>query len=413
MRIGYVRMCGSIQLDYAKGTATGLEDRICLIKSLVKLGHTVIVYSAMARHEKKLFESKEVFSGYLEFLNGVFYRPEGFPDKDKCRFLIVEVGTTNMMFSTGGKPHIRRMLEVVDSFFGVVIWNQTDVLLPIPFWQMAKTKYPWGHKKNGYNNPKYRGDGWTIDSGWGTYDEVFGKDKINVVAGKTNDVDQFISMMSKSGRCRYNAFDKLRYAYYPSFIDQTLRDARFDTVCKKSKWDLIYCGWQKRRKKDFDKFVMGYTLGKVAVFGKWPDKTIEQYPNVNWGGFLKYFWQIDKRIHNSLCSIQIGENATIALRWMTLRPFEIITDRSIVLCDSRLFDKYSYPFIGVKNADEVRRAIRRIRRMAFKERERLNERMMDGIKPRLMKYAGKKMIGIYELYEKIGKKEKGIKKGNE
>lgn len=400
MNIGYVRMCGSIQLDYTSGTATGLEDRICLIKSLTKLGHKVIIYSPMAKEESNLY-SIRIFHGHLSFMNKVRYYPETFEGLNDCGLLIIEVGTTNMMYSTRGKPHIRRMLEVLNEFSGLVIWNQTDVLLPIPFWQMANAKYPWGNKKNGYTNPKYKRKGWTIDSGWGTHDEIFGKGKRNIVVGKSKDFDLFSHIMSRGGRCRYGEFPTLEYDYYPSFIDQTLRSKRFTEVCKHPKRDLVYCGWQKRRKSSFDEFVGKYKYPeRVAVYGKWPEKTANQYPNIKWGGFLPHFHQIDKRIHDSLCSIQIGEKITSELKWMTLRPYETITDRSIVLCDESLRIKGD-PFIYVKNGKEVNKVVRKLRRMTFKERNKLNEEMMEGIKDRFMENAGKRMIEIYKSHKRI------------
>ena len=331
MHIGYVRMCQAIELDYKIATSTFIQCRLDILEPLLKMGHKITVYS----------EIKDEHIGKLP----VIYEPKTLDIK--CDVLFIENGSTNMnyMNTVTKEPHIRRMMKVVDAFDGLVLWYHDDCSLPFPFHQLMNTKYPWGHKKNGYCGGP-RGPLWTVDSGWATKEEMLGKGKRHKVLMHTQDFNKARGIYTGS-RSRYDLLpDNFRFAYAPQGLSPTLRAHLAKSsgprlYAKKVERGLVYAGHDattRNRIKSFRRLLGRYSElgGRLSLYGAWKDSTLKGYPNLIYKGRKKYTWEIDNAVHKYLASIQIGPENARTLGWISYRPVETVLVGTVCLIDKCL-----------------------------------------------------------------------------
>ena len=368
MKIGWLRFNQAVELDYWTSTSTGLEERISIIEALLNRGHRVKMFTRMKKNSGGEIGKRKSFK----------YSPYRYK---KCDILFVESGTTNMNFknSETGEPWIRDAMKIMGQHEGLVIWYYTDPLIPFPFLQLGHAKYPWGHSKNGYCGGS-RGIGWTVRSGWGTKRELYGGKK-HVVFVRSK---KFDLIRKYANGTRYGYKELVRYfpfVYYPIAINQKLREGM--RVRKKSlRYKLTYCGGDRGRRPQFREFYS--LLGDSDVWGGWPKDAIDIFPMVRFHGKVRYFWQVDRIINRSLCTIQIAPTKMAQMGWVTHRPFETICDRSVALSEALVIQNAPKPFIAkkflVRSSDDVREKLEWLSSMTLAERKIINEEQMHRIR---------------------------------
>jgi len=328
MKIGFLRMNMVNELDPRTSSGTGIEDRISIIAGLARCGHKWIFYSTVRQDDIEKYPN---------------YEYDFRPKKIKCDVLMIEVGTTNMMFidKVTKEPHIRHMMNILNKFKGVVIWIQTDPLLPIPFYQLGFTKYQWGDKNNGYCGGP-RGKGWTVDSGWGTEKELMDGKKHKVFI-KSNKFKLVRSLMNGS---RYKYLDlksKFDLVLFPPEIigmihmPKNSRKKMKKIFDKKVRNGIIYPGGDRSRIRAF-KRIYGDIRKKypVSVYGRWSEERKEQFKDFKFHDWVGYH-TIKKVIMNHLLCVQIGTEVANKTNWTTVRLNESIMDGTVCLCDRPLY----------------------------------------------------------------------------
>jgi len=394
MKIGWVRLSQEIEFDYRTATQPGIEERQGLMKELVRAGHRIICFSRIKKSHEPMLDDPPAG---LSWLRRVSFDYEGFPREHKCKFLIIEMGPDNMMYEhkPTNEPYIRRMCRVIDGHKGVVFYYHADPLVPFPMDQIVGRKYKWGHKKNGYCNEKYKKGKWVAKSSWGTYDEIFRKKKF-VILHRADKLDTYLDVYG-SGRTNYREYP-IEFRHFPIGVDFAFR--RHYRVVRHPKHDVVYAGSDRSRRNSFNRIYgqLAHMGMPIYLTGKWPEDYMAKYPTMKCTGWMPHFWQIDKYVNNSYCTIQIQPDKACRMGWATLRPLEAIAEGVIALYD--VATKSSSLPLGanysIENAEDAFRKIKHIRNMGYSERSKHNALQRSKIRRLTFKNQAAALLSIFE-----------------
>lgn len=368
MKIGWAKFTMSMELDYNEARNGHGEERPMMLKGMLDRGHSVVLLTPVLQRDLKILGIAKTGKrppGIVDnsWLKGINYRPDGFADD--CDVLIVENGPDNFTFTDPyfKIPQIRRAMELIDEFRGLVILNQSDPLLPFPLWRLTHSEYPWSHPKNKCRN---EGKG-TEEYGWGDYEEMF-REKTVVVMGKCPWPRKEYPWHMTGNRARYDFFAKRRlvnFVYLPTGYDKHfIPHIKFNWDSKQRGLGLIYAGFPRSRVQSFRKFY-GNHLDKTNVFGPWESgadrkKLLEEFRSKGmvWHGFLKGFTNITEAYSCSKCCVNLMPKRAQPLGWVVNRLFEAVASNCLVLGDEETagIDRY-VPEAMIVNAGNVRRVI--------------------------------------------------------
>jgi len=342
MKIGWAKFTMSMELDYNTARNGHGEERPMMLKGMLDRGHSVVLLTPVLQRDLAILEiakSGKRPPGIVDnrWLKGLTYRPEGFAND--CDVLIVENGPDNFTFTDPyfKIPQIRRAMEIIDNYEGLVILNQSDPLLPFPLWRLTCAPYQWSHARN---KCRTKGKG-TEEHGWGDYKELFLNKKV-VVMGKCPWPKTIYPWSFCGNRHRYDFFARKRlvnFAYLPTGYDKHfIPHIKFD-FCEKD-WDLVYAGFPRSRVQSFRKFY-GAHLDRTHVFGPWDGgaekkKLLEEATSagMTWHGFLNGFPNITGAYNRSKCCVNLMPKRAQSLGWVVNRLFEAVASNCLVLGDA-------------------------------------------------------------------------------
>jgi len=394
MKIGWVRMSQTIELDYRFATQPGIEERQGLMKELVRAGHKIVIFSQIKNSHEELLDDPP--KG-LSWLRRVTFDYEGFPVEHKCDFLIVETGPDTMqyMHRPTDEPFIRRMIRVVDGHEGVYFYYHTDPLLPFPLDQIAGRKYPWGHKKNGYTNEDRRKKHWVKNSCWGTYDEMF-HGKTFCMLHRADNPQAYLEVYGGSRAC----FQKypIVMKHFPIAVDFAFR--RHLTVKAKPEHIVVYAGSDRGRRRAFNRLYGQLALKgmPIQLTGKWSLEHLQKYPTMSCTGWLKFFWMIDRVVNNSYATIQLQSDRSHKMGWASMRPLEAIAEGCIALYDAEATSS-CLPLgvdYAVKDSEDAYRKLNKIKKMGQAKRIKHNRVQFSRIRRFTFKNQAQALIRIYK-----------------
>jgi len=355
LKIGWCRLTMMIELDLNK-TARGFAAmRAGYMKALTEQGHTIKVLTGFGkRHTGTTWE--EVHAGTykkaegegdydVSWLKSVEYDPKGFADD--CDLLIVESSALNWMYpcKVTNKPAIRRCVDIINSFKGTVLVEQSDPDLPFPMAKLGCAKYGWSHSENPYRNNSIKGEDGMEDYGWADESEMWdGKEYFVCVRGTAKRVlkDGFAC----GPRFQY---DKIDASDRPFTVVQTPQTYDFSTARgypgeSAKEHDIAYMGFPRNiiRERRFNE-VMGSLDDdiKKVVSGPWTSASrsearyaayargVQQIGNLAWHEYQEF-------AQKCKFSLYIGVPRSYAYNWKTNKPFEAIANGCVMLFDDRM-----------------------------------------------------------------------------
>jgi len=355
MKIGWLRITMSVELDFNTAKSGAGQERGPIIRNFIKRGHNVTVYSPMSKRDEKIRDeaiSTGASNGPWDnsFLADVNYAPSDLPED--CDVLIVESGALNFGFwdNYNNMPQIRRMCEVINAHKGLVIFNQTDPDLLFPFNKLTECVYDWDHEENAYRLEKG-----TIaespdleDHGWSSRDEIF-KDKTCIFLIRTQQYDKATEKFDTS---------RTKLAH---FVEEGLLELRFIPTCHSSEYvnsfevisnteyDLFCSGYPRAREKTFENLFLKYVkYFSLASCGPWDKSSNIDYRDmcVENGmtnlGFIDGYNNVYNEINNSLAIVHLGVSRTRKLGWLTGRYLEAVFCKSLVFYDDSCLDYDNY-----------------------------------------------------------------------
>lgn len=339
MRIAWTKMTMTMELDFNQASNGLGEERPMLFKSMLERGHSVKLLTPIKKQDIIELEKAKTDScdGVVNnnWMKGIEYDPSGFADG--CDVLIIENGPLNITFidHLTNQPQIRRVVDIINRFNGLVIWYQTDPLLPFPFWRLTMAPRPWSHFENNVRNKRAAVE----DDGWGDFDELFNDKKV-VCIGKAVRVDLFASEMDGE-RFRYKYFEDkglISFDYLPTGYDHYFLP-HINHDWRQKIYPLTYLGFPRSRMAAFKKFY-GQFLENVHVYGPWDGGDIKKgfldefrAGGMRWYGYAKGYLEITKMYDESLCCINLVPGKGQDLGWITNRVFESIFCGCLVLGD--------------------------------------------------------------------------------
>jgi len=372
MKIGWVKLTMSIELDYNTAQTGYCEMRVGWFRELIRLGHTIKCLSAFSKDSlltynkvnSEEFTNDEIDGPYdMSWLKSVEYDIDGYAED--CDLLIVEPGALSWQYgmknASGHHPQMRRCVDVLNSYKGTVLIEQSDPDLPFPFWKMAFSEKPWD-KKNPYckGNPTVKDYPDLEKYGWANYDEIF-EDKNYVVLLKTKKIDEVIKTCDGNrfgyGRVQEKVGDKLQFIYAPQAYDCSLLNygeenpgAKFNVA---PQFDLIYAGYPRNREKRFLKRFINLDryVTRCVTGPNWDkDKAAEMNSLLQFNSITNFGrvpWKdINRRVNDAACSLYLGVPRSTKLGWETSRPFEAVMNGSVILYYSE--DHYLVELFGEK-----------------------------------------------------------------
>lgn len=341
MKIGWAKFAMSMELDYNTARNGHGEERPMMLKGMLDRGHSVVLLTPVLRRDLAVLEIAKKGKrppGIVDnrWLKGLEYRADGFADD--CDILIVENGPDNFTFIDPHFkiPQIRRAMELIDRFQGLVILDQSDPLLPFPLWRLTSSPYPWSHPKN---KIRTLGKG-TEEYGWGDHDEMF-KNKTVVVMGKCPWPKSKYPWAMDGPRHRYGYFAMERlvnFAFLPTGYDKHFIP-HLKPTWEGKHWDMVYAGFPRSRVQVFRKFY-GDNLSRTHVFGPWDSgkdrkKLLDEFTaeGMTWHGFLNGFPNITEAYNRSKCCVNLMPKRAQPIGWIVNRLFESVFSNCLTLGD--------------------------------------------------------------------------------
>lgn len=343
MKIGWARLSMLIELDFNLAKVGYTEMRTGFVKALLNNGHKVKFLTNFTKDTKRTWESlqenKDYSTGVIDisWIRKVGYEPNG--TAEDCDLLIVECSAGNFMFQSDGKPQMRRIPEILNTYKGLVIVEQSDPDLPFPFAKYALTKYPWSHKQNPYRLDKAKGVENLEEYGWADSEEIF-DNKEYVVLVKSSAIAMTMDTMNGTRFGYKRCYDDglINVVYAPQAYDsEYTQDLEFNY---EPAFDIVYAGYPRDRENRFKDvlFNMPKWLSK-AVIGPWKKKKnldlAEQLPfnYIHNEGYVTWA-NVSSFINNSKASLYLGAPRSYKLQWETSRPFEAVFSKSILFYDA-------------------------------------------------------------------------------
>jgi len=150
MLIGWARLTMSVELDMNTARVGYTEMRSGWMKALQKAGHTVKVLTPFSKETDRVWgelkaETYTTREGEwsVKWIKDIEYEPMG--DASDCDLLIVENAPVNLMYGCKftEQPQIRRVVDILNSYKGVVVVEHSDPDLPFPFKKLAFAEKDW------------------------------------------------------------------------------------------------------------------------------------------------------------------------------------------------------------------------------------------------------------------------------
>jgi hypothetical protein len=348
MKIGWARLTMLIELDLNIVTTGYAEMRTGYMRSLIEAGHTIKILTGMGNKSEDTWQRVNSV-GYepqeqkynVDWLKSVEYDPKAFADD--CELLIVENSACNWMFGCKytGQPSIRRCVDILNSYTGLVIIEQSDPDLPFPFGKMSLAEFGWSHP----DNPSKAGTEKDFDElekwGWADPFEIW-DDKRYLVTTRGLDIEAVI----KEGM-----FNGIRFQY-----QKLQEEGAIGVVCVPQTWDfdciagnigfnenpkyeMIFTGYPRTdsRERDFcDIFLSLSPIIDRAVCGPWEKAKRQDLKNQLLYNYIEYVgnlaWcELPEFIHQSKFSLFLAVKRSYNLNWQTNKPFEAISCGSVLL----------------------------------------------------------------------------------
>jgi hypothetical protein len=388
MKIGWLKFTMSMEIDYNSAQNGCGEERPMLFKNMLNRGHEVKLLSHLKKADIKEYENavNGECTGIVDndWMVGLQYSPNGFADG--CDVLVIENGPLNMTFEDHftNQPQIRRSMDVINKFEGLVIFYQTDPLLPFPFWRLTMAERPWSHSENNVRNKREAVE----EDGWGDYDELFKNKRILIISKSMKGSPDFPETMN-GDRFRYDHFYKeglMDFDFLPTGYDNYFLPHIKRSYAAKL-YPLIYIGYPRSRISSFKRFYTPF-INKVHTFGPWNndeirsenlDKFREQ--GMKWYGYAKGFLEITEAYDEAFICVNLLPNKAQNLGWITNRLFESINCGCITLGDELTFgiDKF-IPKELIVNESSVLELVPKILDMKQDEYEILMNKELDMVK---------------------------------
>lgn len=350
MKIGWCRLSQLIQLDFNKSTRGQTEMRTGHMRALVNAGHEIKILSGLDKDSIATLEAvnNDTYGTEADWdvswlKQVVEYAPEG--DASDCDLLLVESAACNWMFQSE-HAGIRHCVQILSSFKGKVIVDQSDPDLPFPFGKMGCMKRGWSHKKNPYRLSEEKGHKELVKYGWGDASEIW-DDKEYYVVVRSQDIEAVANQTMYNGRrFRYAELveqGKIKIIGAPQTWDFTehSKGMEFNDM---PQYDFTFAGYPrspKRERKFAESFMsMSFALDK-AVSGPWQKKANEElaveldYNCIEWVGNLSWRGLVEF-LNNTKFSLYLGVDKAYKLNWQTNKPFEAIASGAIILFDNEI-----------------------------------------------------------------------------
>ncbi len=410
MKIAWARLSLYVELDPYTSMGGYTEIRFMMLRELIRRGHEVTIFtpipmkSEVLMHKIKSGTFKQPSDGLdYEWIKKLKYEPKGFPDKS-YQVLYVENGTASWMYHDRywDGAQIRRCVEVIDAFRGLVIFDHVDPDLPFPLYKMSgMPKYDFDHSKNPYRKGRNGLKGITDleDYSWGTNKELFENKKL-LLWVHTSDIQRAIDMHAGGGRCRYKQLvdeKLLKVASFPSCCYNYGLNTEFN---HNPEFDVMYTGYPRGREKMFEENFSDMPDNlKMAVTGPWErrgrkDKTTLN-SNVTNLGYLAGFINMTHMVHNRSKSVLcLCVSRTKTLNWVTYRHLEVVFSKSIGFYDKRYssMDKYLGPEFALGDKADVMKKYLWVKQMTSEERYKVWKYQYDMCKRYNMSYA----VSVFE-----------------
>jgi hypothetical protein len=340
MKIGWAKLTMPIEIDYNIASSGLGEERPMLFRNMLNRGHVVKILTPIKKLDVITLNGIKNGKRYEETVNsewmkGLEYNPEGFADD--CEVLVIENGPLNFTFIDHytNQPQMRRAIDIINRFNGLVIFYQTDPLLPFPLWRFTMSERNWTHPNN---NVRITGKGVEAD-GWADPGEIFNNKKI-LVLGKCPLPNPDFPYAMNGPRFRYDyfydsklvSFDFMPTGYDSFFIPH------INTDFNKKIFPLVYMGFPRSRNNRF-KSLYKNNMNKLNVWGPWNSKTrykyLEKYKSMGmqWHGYLNGYIGITEAYSKAKISINLIPKRAMDLCWITSRLFESVWCNCICLGD--------------------------------------------------------------------------------
>lgn len=350
MKIGWSRLTMLVELDLNQVTTGFAGMRTGYMRQLIEEGHEIKILTPMGKKSiesyefiKKGGDPKELGPWDCSWIKGVDYQPSA--TAEDCELLIVESSAVQWMFgcSVTQQPAIRRCVDILNSFKGVVVIEQSDPDLPFPFGKLGMVEKSWSDESNPYRLGIATGHEELESYGWANPEEIW-DNKQYIVCTRTSDPDKILADgMSNGVRFRYTDAKNqhgVKFKSMPQTYDFDHHNVKLGTEENK-KCDLIYTGFPRSdtREKRFDALFLDMEGPVIkAVCGPW-EKSKRDYKMydlllgcVTYAGNLPWA-DLPVFISEAKFSLFLGVSKSYKLDWATNKPFESISSGAILLYD--------------------------------------------------------------------------------
>jgi hypothetical protein len=352
--VGFIRWGMPTELDLSRASVNmlGTELRVGILKALLNKGNRVTIYTGMNKYNKDLIKTKNLFEANY-WTNNINYNPLGLPNDEDALF--IEMGQSNTLYDyeENGKVinYMRRTYELIDSFEGKVIYYQHG-LIPFRFKKAKVSK---------------------SDSDKNLTNMLNGKDLFK----NKNSVILHHCLNEEAMKKFFKGYEKLPLTYKYIPLGYSIEDPFF-LVKEKPEYDAMFIGSDKTsasahlglfRYEEAEKF---YSTQKYrsAIIGKWNEWS--KTPELTYLGQKGKHGDAYKFYNNAYLSINIQTKAVEEIGLVPSRLVIAIRGGSVSLATD---EKYGEVLGGndfiVKNSDEVKELLARVKEMSIEEREKL------------------------------------------
>lgn len=348
MKIGWCRLTMLIRIDLNKTTVGFSGMRTGYMRALVEQGHEIKVLSPMDKESIATYDTVHEALDQPEgeplwdtsWIKGLEYAPDA--DADDCDLLVVESSACNWMFgcSVTKQPAIRRCAEILDSYKGTVIIEQSDPDLPFPFGKLAEADVPYDAEENCYRN-----DIKVVENhGWGSPKEIWENKKYCVCVRASSPEALFEDGMACGSRFQYDTLQsegKINIIAMPQAYDFKNHNVLVEELHGEKQYDLVYTGYPRsgsREKKFWQNFMYHHNCVNRAVCGPWEkNKHVDLkndllYHYIDYVGNLSWA-ELPQFLNKSKFALYIGVSKAYLMDWQTNKPFEAISSGAVLIFD--------------------------------------------------------------------------------
>jgi len=361
MIIGWCRLTMMMEIDLNKTDKGFAGMRTGYMKALVRAGHTIKILSPMGKDSRESYnfikkggKPEELGEWDTSWFESVTYAPK--KDASDCDLLIVESSACNWMFKWQGQPLIRRCAEILDSYSGTVIIEQSDPELPFPFGKLGCAKRKYSHSKNPYRLGEESGHKELELYGWADPKEIW-DNKTYFVATRALDEEAIKDIGMYNGiRFQYKKLaeeDKITILHMPQAYDFESHNEGVEYNHEPT-IDITYAGYPRtdQRERKFVELFLGLDNSvDKAVCGPWNKTSREElrtdldYNYVEYRGNLSWH-DLPRFLNESKFTLYLGVSKAYRLNWQTNKPFEAISSGSVLLFDEGI--KYLEDWLGAE-----------------------------------------------------------------